>query len=183
MTAPRGARGLLLDRDGVINIDYGYVGTVDRFEPVEGVLDMARRAVGLGWRLVVVTNQSGVARGYFSEDDFARLTAHMTALFAARGAPLTAVMHCPYHRAGSVAAYARDSYWRKPNPGMILEAARRYNLDPSRSLFIGDTVGDMAAARAAGVPRRLLLGPDAPPCPDATDRIDRPIDALPFLGG
>lgn len=181
MTLFRGARALLLDRDGVINVDHGYVGTVDRFELTDGVLDMVRRAVGLGWRPVVITNQSGLARGYFSPDDFARLTAHVHDLFAAAGAPLTATLHCPYHRDGTVPAYARDSYWRKPNPGMILEAARRYGLDASRSLFIGDTVGDMAAARAAGIGRRLLVGANARPCPDATDHINDIAAALPFL--
>lgn len=180
----RGARALLLDRDGVINVDHGYIGTIERFELVDGVPELARRAAEQGWRIVVITNQSGIARGYFTEDDFVRLTAWMAGLFAAWGAPLTAVMHCPYHRDGTVAACARDSYWRKPNPGMIMEAARRYRLDLPRSLFIGDTAGDMAAARAAGVGGRLLLGDEkTPPCADALARIPRLSNALPWLTG
>lgn len=154
---------LFLDRDGVINVDHGYVFKIDDFEFMPGVLDLARRAVGAGRRLVVATNQSGVARGYYSEDDVRRLHRHMAAQFAAAAAPLTDILHCPYHDKGDVAAYARPSYWRKPNPGMLLEAARRHDLDLGRSIMIGDQPTDMAAARAAGVPRRILVTGAPPP--------------------
>lgn len=148
---------LLLDRDGVINIDHGYVGTPDRFEFMEGVFALTRAASDAGFRVVVITNQSGIARGLYSEADFAALTRHMRAGFANHGVEIAGVFHCPFHHEGIVPRYARGSFWRKPNPGMILEAARRLDLDLARSIFVGDAPSDMAAARAAGVGRRFLL--------------------------
>lgn len=176
-----GERALLLDRDGVINIDHGYVGAPERFEFMDGIFPLTRAAIGAGWRLVVVTNQSGIARGYYSEADFQALTRHMQAAFAAEGVALTGVLHCPFHRGGSAAAYARDSYWRKPNPGMILEAGRRFGLDLARSAFLGDTVGDMAAAQAAGVGLRLRLGGDAAATEGGAVPVARLGDVMPFL--
>lgn len=165
--ASSSAKALFLDRDGIVNVDFGYVGTPERFVFMDGVLPLARCAFEQGYRLVVATNQSGIARGYYSEDDFVAVTRLMCDGFAAVGAPLTAVLHCPCHRDGVAAAYARDSYWRKPNPGMILEAARRFDLDLSRSIFIGDAVGDMAAARQAGIGRRARLAPAGTADPNA----------------
>lgn len=151
-------RALLLDRDGVVNVDHGYVGCRERFAFTDGIFDLARHAVDRGYRVAVVTNQSGIARGYYTEAEFQTLTDWMCGEFAARGAPLAGVFHCPYHRGGSVARYARDSFWRKPNPGMILEAARRLDLDLGHSVFLGDQPTDMEAAWAAGVGMRALLG-------------------------
>lgn len=183
-----GERALFLDRDGVINVDHGYVGTADRFEFMDGIFPLARAAVADGWRLTVVTNQSGIARGYYSEADFQALTRHMLAGFAAHGVQLAAVLHCPFHRGGSATAYARDSFWRKPNPGMILEAARRFGFDLARSAMIGDTAADMAAALAAGVGLRLRLvhgqdggGQDGGGQDGGVVAIARPDDAIPFL--
>lgn len=169
-------KALFLDRDGVINIDHGYVGSTERFEFRDGIFDLVRLAVGRGYRPVVITNQAGIARGFYDEADFARLTAWMCDRFVERGAPLTAVYYCPCHRDGKVAAHVRDSYWRKPNPGMILEAARRHALDPARSVFIGDQPTDMAAAAAAGVGTRLFVtaGKSADPRPADP----RPADAV-----
>jgi D-glycero-D-manno-heptose 1,7-bisphosphate phosphatase len=150
-------KALLLDRDGVINVDHGYVGKVEDFEFQPGIFDLVRYAVEQGYRVAVITNQAGIARGYYDEADFAALTAWMCGRFAAQGAPLSAVYHSPCHRDGTVAAHARDSYWRKPNPGMILEAARTLDLDLARSVFVGDQPTDMAAAAAAGVVHRLFL--------------------------
>lgn len=175
-------RALLLDRDGVINVDHGYVGSPDRFEFMEGIFPLARAAVAAGRRIVVVTNQSGIARGYYSETDFAAVTRRMSAGFAAHGVAVAAVLHCPYLSGGAVAAYARDSFWRKPNPGMILEAARRLGLDLAGSIMIGDSLSDMTAARAAGVGLRLLLSAAPVQDPGDADRvIARLTDALPFL--
>jgi D-glycero-D-manno-heptose 1,7-bisphosphate phosphatase len=179
-----GERALIFDRDGVVNIDHGYVATQDRFEFMPGVLALARTAYGLGYRLVVATNQSGVARGYYSESDFHALTGWMAQAFAEAGAPLTGVAYCPFLPGAPVAAYDRDSRWRKPAPGMLLELARRYGLDLSRSVMIGDQPGDMAAARAAGVGKRLLLaGAEGPPprTPDADAVLARLDEAVGWL--
>ncbi len=159
-------KALFLDRDGVINIDHGYVGEVERFTFVEGIFDLTRRAVDHGYRIVVITNQAGIAHGYYTQEDFQVLTRWMVNAFERRGIPIAAVLHCPYHSNGSVAAYTRESFWRKPNPGMILEAQRRFDLDLTRSIFIGDMLTDMAAAQAAGIATRILLTHAAsPPAP------------------
>lgn len=174
-------KALFLDRDGVINIDHGYVGSIDRFEFQDGIFDLVRVAIGRGYRPVVITNQAGIARGFYDEADFAALTQWMRARFMEQNAPLTDVYYCPCHRDGKVSAHVRDSYWRKPNPGMILEAARRHGLDPAASVFIGDQPTDMAAAAAAGVSLRLFMGAEPAP-PHATAQIDRLLNALPYLG-
>ncbi|WP_353861939.1 HAD family hydrolase [Azospirillum formosense] len=152
-------RALLLDRDGVVNVDHGYVGDRERFVFMDGVFDLARHAVDRGFRIAVITNQAGIARGYYTEPAFLALSGWMRGEFQARGVELAGVFHCPYHKAGTVAPYARDSFWRKPNPGMILEAARRLNLDLARSVFLGDQPTDMEAAQAGGVGLRALLSP------------------------
>ena len=150
-------KALLLDRDGVVNVDHGYVGDIGRFTFMDGIVTLARHAVDRGFRVAIITNQSGIARGYFTEAAFLELSDWMRGMFLAQGVELAGVFHCPYHRSGTVKRYARDSFWRKPNPGMILEAARKLNLDLSRSVFLGDQPTDMTAAQAAGVPRRIML--------------------------
>lgn len=169
MAIPGRARALLLDRDGVINVDHGYVHTVDRFEFQPGIFDLTRLAQDLGYRLVVITNQSGIARGYYTEADFQALTGWMRGEFARRGINLAAVHHCPCHRVGNGGPNDRDSFWRKPNPGMILDARGALGLDLSRSVFLGDQPSDMVAARAAGVGTRVFLAgaASAPLEPDA----------------
>ncbi|WP_029008057.1 D-glycero-alpha-D-manno-heptose-1,7-bisphosphate 7-phosphatase [Azospirillum halopraeferens] len=166
-------KALLLDRDGVVNLDHGYVCSVERFTFVDGIFALARRAVDRGYRVVVVTNQSGIARGFYDEAEFRALTAWMAGAFEAQGVALAGVFHCPCHRDGTVARYSRDSFWRKPAPGMILEAQRRLGLDLGRSLFVGDQPTDMAAARAAGIPARVLLAPPGTPPGDATRVVTR----------
>lgn len=172
-------KALLLDRDGVVNIDHGYVGDRSRFTFMDGIFALTRHAVDRGFRVAVITNQAGIARGYFSEAAFLELTNWVRAAFQAQGVELAGVFHCPYHRDGTVERYTRDSFWRKPNPGMILEAARRLELDLARSVFLGDQPTDMEAAHAAGVERRVLLSPDgAPAAPTAATSVIRCLDEL-----
>jgi len=161
-----GRPALLLDRDGVVNHDHGYVAGVDRFDFTDGIFALTRRAVDLGYRVAVVTNQSGIARGYYGEPEFRALTAWMAGEFERRGVTLAGVFHCPYLPGAAVPGWDRDSFWRKPGPGMILEAARALELDLSRSILLGDQPSDMAAAAAAGVGRRVLLRPAASAAPD-----------------
>ncbi len=144
-------RALFLDRDGVINIDHGYVYRPADFEVIEGVFDALRRAQERHYALIVVTNQSGIARGLFSPVDYQRLEDHMRRLFAAEGIEFTAIYHCPHHPEGQVAAFARQCVCRKPHPGMILQAAREHAIDLTRSIMVGDKETDAQAARAAGV--------------------------------
>lgn len=153
-------KALLLDRDGVVNVDHGYVCEVEQFTFVDGIFALTRRAVDRGYRVAVLTNQSGIARGFYPESQFLELSRWMAAAFERHGVTLAGVFHCPYHKAGTLPPYNRESFWRKPNPGMILEAQRRLGLDLGRSLFLGDQPSDMAAARAAGIAGHLFPGGD-----------------------
>jgi D-glycero-D-manno-heptose 1,7-bisphosphate phosphatase len=155
-------RALFLDRDGVINVDHGYVHRVDRFEFVPGIFDLVRFwATELEQPVVVATNQSGIGRGYFDERTYADLTRWMCERFAAEHAPIARVYHCPYHPQHGIGEYRRDHPWRKPNPGMFLQAASDLDLDLAQSALVGDRMSDIAAAVAAGIGLRILLRSDA----------------------
>lgn len=174
-------KALLLDRDGVVNVDHGYVCSVDRFTFVDGIFALTRRAVDRGYRVAVITNQSGIARGYYTESDFHALSGWMGGEFERRGVTLAGVFHCPYHTVGTASPYSRESFWRKPNPGMILEAQRVLGLDLARSVFVGDQPTDMVAARTAGVGTRVFFGAAAESGPDAGHAVARLADAEALL--
>lgn len=176
-------KALFLDRDGVINIDHGYVHKAEEVTFVPGIFELCRAAVGRGYRLVIVTNQAGIGRGYYTEADFAALMDWMRARFAAEGAPLTAVYHCPYHPEHGVGEYRRESDWRKPGPGMLLAAAAEHGIDLESSILIGDSETDVMAAQAAGVPHRWLLNTEATAasCATASMRALREALAHPLL--
>ena len=142
---------LFLDRDGVLNVDHGWVGTRDRFEWMPGAIEAVRRAVSRGWHVFVVTNQSGVARGFYDEAAVRALMGWMIGELRAAGGTLDDWRYCPFHPQAALAAYRRDSDWRKPAPGMLLDLIRAWELDPSRAVMIGDNDSDMRAAEAAGV--------------------------------
>ena len=148
---------LFLDRDGVINVDHAYVCRHEDFEWMPGVFDTARVAIELGLAVVVVTNQAGIARGYYDEAQFLALTAWMSNAFEQAGAPLTAVYFCPYHPEG-LPPYNLASNLRKPAPGMLLQAAREHQIDLAASALIGDQPTDVAAGRAAGLRNLALFG-------------------------
>jgi D-glycero-D-manno-heptose 1,7-bisphosphate phosphatase len=154
-------RALLLDRDGVINVERGYIGRREQFDFMPGLFPFLRAAADRGFRLAALTNQSGVARGLYTAADFNNLTAWMRGELAKEGIVLDLVLGCCEHPEGAVAPYARESFWRKPNPGMVLEAIQRLRLDPARSAFLGDQMRDMEAARAGGIRHLLLLGKPA----------------------
>ncbi len=154
------ARALFLDRDGTINVDHGYVHRIEQFEFVPGIFELVRFAVHeLGWPVIVTTNQSGIGRGYFSEADFEALTRWMCERFAAENAPLTRIYHCPYHPRHGIGAYRIDHPWRKPKPGMMLQAAADYGIDLGKSVAIGDSARDIEAAETAGIGLCLHLNP------------------------
>lgn len=149
---------LFLDRDGVINHDdEGYTHTVAAFRFRDGIFDLCDAAQARGMALVVVTNQAGIGRGYYTEAEFQTLTAWMLARFAERGIRFAAVEHCPDHPQHGIGAYRRDTPRRKPGPGMILDASAAHGLDRARSVMVGDRASDMQAALAAGVGTRILL--------------------------
>jgi D-glycero-D-manno-heptose 1,7-bisphosphate phosphatase len=148
---------LFLDRDGVINVDHGHVHRVDHFEFMPGIFELVQSARALGLACVVITNQAGIGRGYYSEADFAVLTRWMLERFSEHGAPLDAVYHCPTHPQATIDRYRADSPMRKPGPGMLLQARDELGLDLPRSVLLGDKASDILAGQAAGVGLNLLL--------------------------
>lgn len=157
---------LFLDRDGTINIDYGYVYKIENFVLINGILDVAKVAKQKGYDLIVVTNQSGIERGYYTDADFQKLTQHMCALFEKNGTPLLDVFYCPFLSGND----------RKPNPGMFLKAKQKYQIDMKNSVSAGDKVSDIEAATKAGVGHNYLLSSD--PQPNTISKITELIDLL-----
>ena len=156
---------LFLDRDGVINHEVGYLHRNEDVRWVDGIFPLCRQARTQGYRLVVVTNQSGIARGLYSTAEFEALMHWMGAEFRAESAPLDAIYHCPYHPTHGLGAWRREHEDRKPGPGMLLRAARDLYLDLARSWMVGDRCSDVAAANAAGLQEVFLLaGTEQAPC-------------------
>jgi D,D-heptose 1,7-bisphosphate phosphatase len=151
-------RALFLDRDGVLNIDHGHVGTRERFEWMASALDTIRHATQAGWHVFVVTNQSGVARGYYDEAAVRDLLDWMEDEARRAGGTIDDTRYCPFHEEAAVPAYRQASDWRKPAPGMLLDLIRAWELDPARCVMIGDQPTDMEAATAAGVRGYLFRG-------------------------
>lgn len=151
---------LFLDRDGVIVVDTDYLGRAEDLRMVEGAAAAIARCNALGIPVVVVTNQSGIARGYYDWDGFRAVQTAMLAALTAASAHLDAVLACAYHPAGREPLRVGGHPWRKPNPGMILEAGSRMNLDLSRSWIVGDREEDLAAGKAAGLAGGTLLSGD-----------------------
>ncbi|OOE36453.1 D-glycero-beta-D-manno-heptose-1,7-bisphosphate 7-phosphatase [Salinivibrio kushneri] len=148
---------VFIDRDGVVNVDHGYVSSIDSFEYIEGVFDACRALKESGYLLVLVTNQAGIARGYFSEQDFLQLTEWMDWNFADKGVDFDGIYYCPHHASEGVGEYRIDCDCRKPKPGMLIDAQQELDIDMSRSVMVGDKVDDMKAAECAGVATRLLV--------------------------
>ncbi|HVA35301.1 MAG TPA: HAD-IIIA family hydrolase [Stellaceae bacterium] len=165
---PGGTPALILDRDGVINEDVGFLWQVERCRFVDGIFDVARHFTARGFAIVVATNQSGIGRGLFTETDFRTLMDYIMAEFRRQNAPIAAVYHAPEHPTEGIGRYRRDTAWRKPRPGMILAAQRDLGLDLSRSWGIGDDMRDVIACRDAGVGTLVLLD-DAAKAPAKTE--------------
>lgn len=149
MTVPAD-EAVFLDRDGTLIEEVNYLSRVDQVRLIPGAAAAVRRLNDAGARVVVVTNQAGVARGYFPEDRVAEVHARLSAVLAEQGARVDAYYHCPHHATEGVGAYKLDCDCRKPRPGMLLTAARDLGLDLSRSWMVGDKVCDLKAGAAAG---------------------------------
>jgi D-glycero-D-manno-heptose 1,7-bisphosphate phosphatase len=169
-------RGLILDRDGVVNQDIGFLSRIADCRFVDGIFDLVRAFRERGFAIVIATNQSGIGRGLFSEADFTELMAWMEGEFARHGAQIDRIYHCPDHPTEGVGRYRRDSDWRKPGPGMFLQAAADLSLDLARSWTIGDKERDVAAGRNAGVGTLIRLDEAA-----SVSRLDGGVRVVPSL--
>jgi D-glycero-D-manno-heptose 1,7-bisphosphate phosphatase len=165
---------LFLDRDGVINVDHAYVYKNENFEFIEGIFDLCRTAKELGFLIIVITNQAGIGRGYYTEQDFHDLTKWMTGEFSKQGVDIDKVYFCPFHPEHGVGKYKLESPRRKPNPGMILQAAEEFEIDLANSVVLGDKESDIQAGIAAGVGCNVLFcpsGKEPPQCTEASQVI------------
>jgi len=150
-------KAVFLDRDGVINLDKGYVYRWEDFEFLPGAVDAMRRFSQAGYALIIVSNQSGIARGYYSESQYQELTSSIEDYLARRGVHLTGVYHCPHHVDGKIKELSIHCECRKPAPGMLLQAMRDHDLDMAQSILVGDKISDIQAAHAAGVGRSYFV--------------------------
>lgn len=145
-------KALFLDRDGVINVEKDYLYKIEEFEFIEGIFDLCKYYIEKGYSVFVVTNQSGIARGYYSAEDFFKLSQWMIQEFANNDIEIKKVYHCPHHPDISV-----ECECRKPKPGMLLDAAREYGIDLYSSIIIGDKERDIEAGLNAGLKESYLF--------------------------
>jgi len=144
-------KALFLDRDGIVNVDHGYVYRTDDFEFVEGIFDLVRLFANVGYLIFVVTNQSGIGRGYYREEDFQKLTEWMKEQFGLQGLHIEEVQHCPH-------APEDNCHCRKPETGMIEEVLKTYSIDLPRSWMVGDKQSDIDLAKNAGIGHSIAIG-------------------------
>jgi D-glycero-D-manno-heptose 1,7-bisphosphate phosphatase len=160
LTACLDRPALFLDRDGVLNLDHGYVGSRDRWEWVQNAREAVALATAHGWHVFLVTNQAGVARGLYGEADVDALLIWVADELRRAGGTLDDWRYCPYHSEAKIDAYRRDSEWRKPAPGMLVDLMRSWDVEPRHCVMVGDKDIDMQAAAAAGVRGALFPGGD-----------------------
>lgn len=145
-------RALFLDRDGVINVEKDYLYKIEDFQFIDGIFELCKHFENLGFLIIVVTNQSGIARGYYSEDDFLKLSDWMQNQFLSKGIHITYVYHCPHHE-----KISGECSCRKPSPGMLIEAAQTFNIDLENSIMVGDKERDIKAGINAGLHETYLF--------------------------
>ncbi|WP_040976039.1 D-glycero-beta-D-manno-heptose 1,7-bisphosphate 7-phosphatase [Necropsobacter massiliensis] len=173
-------KAIFLDRDGTLNIDYGYVHEIERFKFIDGSIEALKQLKNMGYMLVVVTNQSGIARGYFSEQEFLQLTEWMDWSLADRGVELDGIYYCPHHPDGQ-GDYKQDCDCRKPKAGMLLQAIGELKIDPARSLMVGDKFEDLQAGKSAGVKYGVLVKSGKTPTGAALQAADYVLDSVAAL--
>jgi D-glycero-D-manno-heptose 1,7-bisphosphate phosphatase len=153
-------KALFLDRDGVINVDHGYVYQAGDFDFIDGIFDLVKRANEQGYKVIVITNQSGIGRGMYTELDFAELSKWMVSKFAQRGATINDVLFCPHHPQATLEQYKKECECRKPNSGMLNMAASKHNISLTNSIMVGDNVSDVEAAIKGGLQKVVWFTPE-----------------------
>ena len=148
-------KALFLDRDGVINVDKHHMYKIEDCEFIDGIFDMCRREKKDGYKLIIITNQAGIGKGLYTEEDYFKLRDYIHREFANQGCPIDAEYFCPYHIEG-LGKYCKDSYDRKPNPGMIMKAVKDFDIDLKKSKLIGDRDTDIQAGKKAGVGNNIF---------------------------
>lgn len=169
---------IFLDRDGTINLDHGYVHLSDDFQFIEGVIDALVELKKMGYLLVLITNQSGIARGLFTEDQFMHLTEWMDWSLADRGVDLDGIYYCPHHPQATIEEYRQDCECRKPKTGMFMDAKAQLDIDMSASYMVGDKLDDMLAASAAGVAHKVLVRTGKDVTPESESAADIVLNSL-----
>jgi D-glycero-D-manno-heptose 1,7-bisphosphate phosphatase len=155
-------KALFLDRDGIINEDRGYVIRPTDFLFIDGIFNLCRAAMESDFEIIVVTNQAGIARGFYTERDFVDLTKWMLGRFEKQGVVIQKVYYSPFHPTSGIGEYRKDSFCRKPNPGMILAARDEFGFNLSRSMLLGDKMSDIEAGQRAGVRLNIMMTTNAP---------------------
>jgi D-glycero-D-manno-heptose 1,7-bisphosphate phosphatase len=150
-------KALLLDRDGVINKEINYLHRIEDVEFIEGVFETCRFFQQRGFLLIVITNQAGIARGFYTEKDFEKLNDWMVGEFQRHGVEIVKTYYCPYHPTEGVGPYRKESFDRKPNPGMLIKARADFNLNLQASILVGDKESDIEAGLHAGVGTNVLV--------------------------
>ena len=174
-------KAVFLDRDGIINEDIGYMHRVQDCVFVTGIFELAQAFRQQQFELIMVTNQSGIGRGYYSKEDFWRITDWMLAQFHAHNIHFLGVYYCPHHPTKAQGAYLKACDCRKPQPGMILQAIQEHDIDPQSSWLIGDSERDIQAAHAAKIKRRVLVTQAKVENSQATHVLQKLDEVIPLL--
>lgn len=146
-----------LDRDGVINKEVNYLYRIEDFEFTTDCIDGLSKLRDLGYKFIIITNQAGIARGYYSEQEYQLLTDWYVSVLKKNGIDILDIFHCPHHPDGSIGQYSKRCHCRKPSPGMIEQACSKYPIDLFRSILVGDKNSDMYTAIYAGIPKYFLV--------------------------
>jgi D-glycero-D-manno-heptose 1,7-bisphosphate phosphatase len=166
-------KALFLDRDGVVNVEKDYLYKIEDFEFIEGIFDLCRHYASLGYLLFIVTNQSGIARGYYSQEQYNEVTRWMVDAFAKEGVEIAKVYHCPHHPRVTGACSCR-----KPKSGMLLQAQEEFAIDLEHSIIIGDKERDIEAGLNAGLKETYLFDPDQTVSSSKASKIVSTLDAV-----
>ena len=145
-------KALFLDRDGVINIDYGYVYQIERFDFIDGIFDFVKFFQDRNYLIFIITNQSGIARGYYTENDFQIISQYLIDKFSEQNITINKIYHCPCHP-----DFSNECLCRKPLPKMILDAQKEFNVNLEKSLLVGDKISDIQAGQNSGIISNFLL--------------------------